>query len=558
MSTRQVFAAALLVSLVPQVRAQLTVDNTLTPLQLLEEVLLGEGVTASNVTFNGVASTIVNEQAGRFFGTNSNIGLDSGLVLATGAVSVVQGPNTSGSNTIGGGNDGFGDPDLSELNDLQTNDAAILEFDFVPSGDTLFFRYVFSSEEYNEYVCSDVNDAFGFFLSGPGISGPFTNNAINLALVPGTNVPVTINTINNGTAGSNGQAALCAVLDPNWTANSVYYTDNTGGSTVESDGFTVVLVASASVQCGATYHIKLAIADGGDTGFDSGVFLESGSFSSSVVPAPLSANTTTQDGIVDETCEGGCFTVFRAPGSVGDAVVEFTMGGEAQNGVDYVLITGPVVVPAGQDSVQVCLDPYEDDIAEGEETVELTVYVVDVCGDTLTNSTDLIIRDYTPISIVLPEMKLDCTQDSVLLDAQIEGGYGALTYLWLTEEQQPTEDIYVSGYVDSFYGVQVWDQCIRTDSARVEVDSGCEVFVPNVMTPNGDNLNDRFEIRGLFGTQNTLKIFNRWGQMVYETRNYTGGWSAQGVSAGTYYFSLEVEDDPKSPFRGSFSILSAK
>jgi hypothetical protein len=74
-----------------------------------------------------------------------------------------------------------------------------LEFDFVPTGDSLQFRYVFGSEEYTSYTCADYNDAFGFFLSGPGIAGPFSNGAaINIALVPGTTVPVSISTLNGG------------------------------------------------------------------------------------------------------------------------------------------------------------------------------------------------------------------------------------------------------------------------------------------------------------------------------------------------------------------------
>src|SRR5690606_3893211 len=97
------------------------------------------------------------------------------------------------------------DPDLAQLiSPITVNDCAVLEFDFVPNGDTLKFNFAFASEEYNEYVCGTVNDVFGFFISGPGINGPFTNNAENIALIPGTDVPVSINTLNNGTVGANG------------------------------------------------------------------------------------------------------------------------------------------------------------------------------------------------------------------------------------------------------------------------------------------------------------------------------------------------------------------
>ena len=119
------------------------------------------------------------------------MGINEGLFFASGSVEEGVGPNNNGSITVGGGNIDHSDPDLEMLSDGPITDAAVLEFDFVPSGDSLKFSYVFASDEYPEFVCS-YNDAFGFFLSGPGISGPYTNNAINIALVPTTTMPVLI------------------------------------------------------------------------------------------------------------------------------------------------------------------------------------------------------------------------------------------------------------------------------------------------------------------------------------------------------------------------------
>ena len=106
--------------------------------------------------------------------------------------------------------------------------------------------------------------------------------------MPGTQVPVAINTVNSGTPGVlGGGAYVCAASDPDWQSNSIYYVNNpepnpfNPTTTVELDGFTVPIRARAAVQCGQVYHIKIAIAHAGDSSLDSAVFIEGGSFSSS-------------------------------------------------------------------------------------------------------------------------------------------------------------------------------------------------------------------------------------------------------------------------------------
>lgn len=253
-------------------KAQLTVSNSLTPVQLVQNVLLGNGVTATNITYNGNPIAI-----GSFNGSNSNIGLAGGVIMTSGNINNAPGPNNSSGASAYNGLPG--DADLDQImSPTHSYEACILEFDFVPTSDTVKFRYVFGSDEYMEYVSpypGGINDGFGFFISGPGISGTFSNNAKNIALIPGTALPVTM-------------------FNLNLNSNGAYYFDNgnglgsggtaPNGTTVQYDGFTVVLTAVSAVQCGQTYHIKLAVGDGGDGVFDSGVFLEAGSFSSTGVP----------------------------------------------------------------------------------------------------------------------------------------------------------------------------------------------------------------------------------------------------------------------------------
>jgi len=106
--------------------------------------------------------------------------------------------------SIGGTFDPGSDVDLDILNPNSAgdfNDIAVLEFDFVALGDSVWFDYVFASDEYPEFSGSSFNDTFGFFMSGPGINGPYSDNSENLAVIPGTDVGVTINNVNGWRCG---------------------------------------------------------------------------------------------------------------------------------------------------------------------------------------------------------------------------------------------------------------------------------------------------------------------------------------------------------------------
>lgn len=244
--------------------AQLTVNSNISIEQLVEDVLVGEGVEVSNISYTGTISN-----RGTFNSLNSNVGIGEGIILSTGNIGDAVGPNDDPGESGGMGIPG--DQDLEQLLGLgvTTFDAVVLEFDFVPIEDSIVFNYVFASEEYLEYVNGGYFDVFGFFLSGPGINGPFQNNATNVATIPGTNTAVTIDNINDNV---NSQYYVDNGTGDSWPENS----DNT---IVQFDGLTTRLTAVLQVQACETYHIKLAIADVGDDVFDSGVFLEKGSFS---------------------------------------------------------------------------------------------------------------------------------------------------------------------------------------------------------------------------------------------------------------------------------------
>ncbi|MBU0766001.1 MAG: choice-of-anchor L domain-containing protein [Bacteroidetes bacterium] len=266
MKPKLLFTLALIVTAVMAFGQSMTVNTSIyTAEDLVQEVLINGCVTADNVTNIGNYSGS-NAAIGYFNASGSGFPFSSGVILSTGLASAAPGSGGTFASTDLGLS---GDNDLDDLLSgwWDSQDAVILEFDFVPSSDTIQFRYIFGSEEYPEYVNSSYNDVFGFFITGPNPQGG-NYNSQNIALIPGTTQYVSIDNVNNGTSNS-GPCMNCA-----------YYINNSSGSITVYDGLTTPLTAFAEVVQCETYHIKLAIADAGDHIYDSGVFIEAGSFSS--------------------------------------------------------------------------------------------------------------------------------------------------------------------------------------------------------------------------------------------------------------------------------------
>jgi hypothetical protein len=221
----------------------------------LANSILGSGITISNVSYSGASG------ASGFFtgGAASGLGFDTGILLTSGSAAGAVGPNSFGAYSV---ENGFGGNLL--LNGLipgySTNDASVLSFDFTSAGSGLYFNYVFASEEYNEWVGSNYNDVFGFFVDG-----------VNIAKIPGTSTNVSINNVNAA-------------------SNSSYYRYNQNYAyNIQYDGLTTVLTAQVLNLAAGTHSITLAIADAGDSDLDSGVFIQGGTFSNTPnnpVPEP--------------------------------------------------------------------------------------------------------------------------------------------------------------------------------------------------------------------------------------------------------------------------------
>lgn len=432
--------------------SQLVVSQD-TPENLVNNVLLGSGVTVSNITSQGGPV-----QFGSFTANGTNLGLSSGVVMCTGNISVAVGPNTSGAFSVTSGVTLPGDADLSIASGAtlaNIRDKAILEFDFIPLGDTVTFRYVFGSDEYNEYVCSNFNDVFGFFLSGPGINGPYSGNAANIALVPNSTLPVAINTVNIGQPGSSGSPGGCPT---GGLSNSQFFIDNPVGSQfVQFDGFTTVLTAKSAVQCGQTYHIKIAIADVFDGAFDSGVFLEANSFTSDFVQVDVT--NVLADSSIIEGCSQAEIVLLRGNSSE-EQTIFYEVGGNAIPGIDYIALPGSITFPAGVNTVSINVVALEDGIFEpNRDTIIIRVFNITACGDTIISEGIIYIKENYIIEVATTDVVINCPSNNIQLTAVASGGLAPYNYTWNTEPPQFTPTATVAAVSDTFFVVTVKDVC---------------------------------------------------------------------------------------------------
>ncbi len=449
------------------VKAQLNVQPATTA-QALAQRLVGEGVTISNITFTGTL-----DMAGSFnAAANVGLGIDSGIVITNGRAATTRfdiGVNNGGS--------GFaddiladnawslpGDADLANAIGFpaaQLNDAAVLEFDFVPLGDSIRFNYVFSSEEYTpQYACPSVggsfNDAFAFFISGPGFP-----TAQNIALVPNTTTPVSIFNINNVTDGSGNP--LC----PN---NPSYFVNNVSGVFFTHDGHTRVLTALARVQPCQTYHLKLVISDVGDDAFDSGVFLEAKSLSSNATQLenltqkdPVSGNSYLVEG-----CITGALNIKRTVRDNFPLVINLSYGGTVQNGIDVQTLPTSITIPANEDSVLLNIIPLIDGLSEGIET--LKIYTLAGCAAGLpTDSTEIQIRDYDILGIT-PDTLIACRNTPI----QLQASAGYATYVWdanaaLSSTSISNPTVALASGSATFICTATLGTCNAKDSAFVQI-----------------------------------------------------------------------------------------
>lgn len=418
--------------------------------ELVREVLIGgDCFDIAGVSFSGNTA-----QIGKFSNGLTNIGYANGMIMATGDINVAVGPNDQDNASMGFGV-GTPDPDLTAMSGSGAIfDMANIEFDFTPTQSPLTFEYVFASEEYCEYVGSQFNDAFGFFISGPGITGPF-GGAANLAVIP--NQPgmyVTINNVNHQSfaglyVNNTGASGILCGQNPSF---------NPSVNEVQFDGYTRKMVAVANVIPCQTYRIKLKIADVGDGIYDSAVFLKSGSFDG--------GGNASVDFVVDgdpdvdlvyESCGQVKLIFDRVGGNLNSALpVQYTISGTATPGADYSPIPATVIIPSGQDKVELTINIANDLILEGDETIVITLNNPCSC---LEPREILTIRDLPRLEAIADTVVI-CGSGVGTLTVTGIGGVEPYSYTWSNGSTEPTISPFVGA--SSNFRVTVTDDCGKT------------------------------------------------------------------------------------------------
>jgi len=496
---------------------QITTNNAA---NALAQKLVGEGVLISNATVTN--STIA---TGFFINSGgTNIGMDSGIILTNGRAKTV-GASTNNTGVDGNGispasvrlaDNNLGRPgDVDLANELhlplsEFHDAIALEFDFIPLGDSIKFNYILSSEEYDvSFVCT-FNDAFAFFISGPGITG-----MKNIALVPGTNIPVTITNVNNI------PAAGCV-------NNPQYYIDNSANVFFTHDGHTTLLTATAAVQPCQTYHLKLVVADQGDFAYDTGVFLEAGSLRSD--PVKFDSHTPINEfnlPYLAEGCIGGNIHVVRNRKKPFAQTMNLTYAGTATNGVDVSLLPSTITIPANDSVAILPISAIADLIPEANES--LKIYVGNSCASFFNDSIVVEIRDVDILSITPPDSIIVCRNNSI----QLEAITGYLNYTWTNGTT--LSDDHISNPLatpvtssTNYVCTATIGNCIARDSVLIKWRAISLAGKTDVPCKNGTN--GSITVTGTNWTDPVFAI----GNGAYQTAN-----SFTGLPAGSYWIKMK-------------------
>ena len=497
--------------------------STTTSLYTVEELVTDVLIDSQcNQAFNITSST------GSDFGSTNGIGyfeangsswpFENGLIMTSGDVANAPGPESGVllDGTYAWPGDGDLEAFIPGLNAGDTNNASIIEFEFVPVSNSMSFDFIFAAEEYGTFQCT-FTDAFAFLLTDSA------GNTTNLAIVPGTDDPISVLTVRDDQY--NG---ACESVNEEWFAN--YY--GPGGlppltSPTNFIGHTEVMTASASVVPNEVYTIKLVVADDGDTIYDSAVFIDGGSFD--IGQLDLGEDILVSSG--NALCEGQEI-VLDAGALPNNSTIEWFMDGTLMEGETGVTLT---VTETAFYSAIITVD--NTDCSYGD---------------------DILVEFFqSPVISPVEDAIIKCANEGYTLEVNIENSdqLNSLTYIWTLDGidlQTGTENTYYLDEMDEESGeftVTVFDDITYCwSSTTINVDfyenSYC-VDLPQGLSPNGDGFNDCLILDHLEDREDIdkIEVFNRYGTKIYELNEYVDQWCGSDqdgkvVPVGTYFYII--------------------
>jgi len=537
---------------------------TYTPEQLITDVLVdADCATVNNIQYE---SHSLGDDIGFSYFTDggSNFPFADGIILSSGAANDAAGPFTGNGPSTSG--DGIGDTDLENVTGVTgTHDRTYIEFDFVPLAPQISFNYIMASSEYNGSFECTFADSFAFILTNV-TQGTLPENIAKLPDPTNGNDTVVVTNIRPEIN------AGCLAQNEHYFAG---YTPASGENAY--GGMTVPLTAFAEVIPGDIYHIKLVMADQGDSSLDTAIFLEGGSFSLGSVD--LGDDVFLGD--PDALCEGDTKVLNAGVLPSGTDIKWFKDGVE---------IPGETLVNGDGDTEQILTINVTGDYS-------MSIYFVS--APDCSREATVHIEFYPNPSPNLGDDVVKCANEALTLDANVANAtnpnMGPLNYEWIyngvTVQNGPsatfdidattvianttatTGSIQFENPVDGT--TTVANTTINTDTDNTEMVyhlgtfevivtdtvTGCSgtstmevdfyenancVTIPSGISPNGDGVNDCLVLDNLApnGEVARLQVFNRNGTRVYDKANHEREWcgtnqDGDALVTGTYYYVLD-------------------
>ncbi|MAZ96161.1 MAG: hypothetical protein CMP53_01410 [Flavobacteriales bacterium] len=443
------------------------------PYWMASNILVDSTLSIYNSGQNGLPLTQPSsDQIGYFQANNPNFPIQSGIVMVA-----AQNASDVIAMTTGVGNDvTFTDPELASVltslgMSVATNpikDMVEIEFSFIAQSDSISFNYCFGSHEYDGYTCSNFNDVFGFFLEGSyinGVTAPVGQTIVeNIATIPGTNVPIAVNTINQGFPSNSGGAAQCLTANPNYVAHSMYYNPSNGAVTT-LDGYTDKFTATAQVECGGWYTIRLKLANVSDNILSSAVFLEEKSLKGPTISISDSTNVgnSFNDSLIVEGCNENQIIFSRSSNFGITMKIPIKTEGNAIEGVDYSTLPDTITLLPGQQSDTLTFWIYDDNVVEGIDTlIVVQDYVFTDCYNYPVTRIPYYIRDKDSLlgDLVITSSldSVDCPGDSLELSIVLNSYEGNYDGYWHIDSSNAFTR-YVEVNSDTTLFFTLWDEC---------------------------------------------------------------------------------------------------